>query len=90
MKTEAASIFAGIIDTRSLTVIHYKVDDALEGQCTDDDRAALQAILRANLLDEVWAIAHERLGQHEKAAELRQFIAAKSQRKGQQHYLEPV
>ncbi len=76
------TIFQSILDTRSFTVINYKCEDAIEHPDTpESDRAALQRILESNSLDERWALAHEHLGQHDKAAEIREWMKGAAQRK---------
>lgn len=69
------NIFEQILDLRSLTAIGYKAEDALSEADTPEKRKALQAIMSTNNLDEAWALAHEQLGQHSQAAELRAWIA---------------
>jgi hypothetical protein len=77
------NIFEDILDTRSLTVIHYKIEDAMPSCIalgSIEDQKAFALILETNSLDEIWAIAHERLGQFEQAKALRDWIAKKTRR----------
>lgn len=74
------NIFQRILDCRSLTNISYFAEDALPTAQSDAERAALQAIISSNKLDEIYAIAHEQLGQHEEAAKLRAWLASRQPR----------
>jgi hypothetical protein len=74
------NIFQQILDCRSLTLIGYLAEDAIPLATSDSERKALQAIIETNKLDEAWALSHEQLGQHDKAAELRQFLASRATR----------
>lgn len=74
------NIFHEILDCRSLTVIGYKAEDALASATDAEDRRALKAIIETNMLDEAWALAHERLGQHDEARKLRDFMANRQKR----------
>lgn len=73
------SVFQEILDCRSMTVIEYSIMDALPG-ASDADRPVLERMLNTNKLDEVYALAHEHLGQHEKAAQLREWLSAQAAR----------
>ncbi len=76
------TIFSDILATRGLTAIHYKCEDALaEAGLTPFERETLQAISGCNNLDLCWAFAHEQLGEHDKAAELRAWAAGASTRR---------
>jgi hypothetical protein len=68
-------IFRNIIDCRSMTAIGYMAEDALAANTDVAMREALQGILNTNKLDEAYAIAHEQLGETEKAAELRAWLS---------------
>lgn len=73
------SIFQEILDCRSMTVIEYSILDALSS-ASAEDRLVLERMLNTNKLDEVYALAHEHLGQHEKAAQLREWLSAQAAR----------
>lgn len=73
-------IFQYILDTRSLTVIHYASEEHLE-VVSPEEKVALEAILDTNSLDIAWAIANEQLGRTEEAARLREWVANKSRRR---------
>ena len=72
-------IFELILKTRSLTVIHYTIDDELPKTSDVEDRALMQQIQGLNSLDEIWIICHNRLSNwHLKCAgEIRQFLETK-------------
>lgn len=74
------NIFERILDSRSLTHIGYLAEDAITLATTDQERQALRAIYETNKLDEAYALCHEQLGNPEKAAELREFMAKKARR----------
>ena len=78
--------WAAILDTRSMTVIHYAVEELLKAYEKADDlhlelqaeeTAALKKILNTRKLDEVYLVCHEKLGQggSEQAQALRDFLA---------------
>ena len=77
------NIFQKILNTRSLTVMDYKCEDALDtdASLTAEDKSALRTILNTNNLDERWALAHEHLGEHAEAKVLREWLAAAAARK---------
>ena len=78
------TIFHRILDCRSLTLLDYMCEDALAASdMPQDERDVLQRILNTNSLDERYALAHEHLGEHDKAAELRQWIAGAAERRRQ-------
>lgn len=70
-------IFTDILECRSKTVIDYKAEDALELTTDPATRKALQHIIEASHLDEIYATAHEQLGQHQAAKQLRNWLAAR-------------
>jgi len=74
------NIFQQIIDTRSLTVIHWKAEEALP-TVEGDAHEALIEILATSVLDEIYIIAHMQLGQHEEAEVLRKWLADAPKRK---------
>jgi hypothetical protein len=74
------NIFQQILDCRSRTAIEYMAEDALPLATNDEDRRALQTIINTNELDEIWALAHDRLGQHDEAKKLRDFMASRKPR----------
>jgi hypothetical protein len=73
-------VYAEILKTKSLTVIGYKAEAALEIVDNPIDKQALLKIMETNNLDLAWAIAHEQLGQMEQATVLRQWVASKAKR----------
>ncbi len=78
------TIFRDILLSKSFIAIDYLCEDALKSpEPSDADRQALRNIYQSNSLDERYALAHEHLGEHEKAAELRRWIAGANQRKQQ-------
>lgn len=78
------NIFQQILDCRSLTNLDYLCEEALAAPgLAQPDRDALQRILGTNSLDERYALAHEHLGNREKAATLRQWMAGAAQRRQQ-------
>lgn len=71
-------IFQEILDCKSMTVIGYKAEDALaelapEGN--EPQRQALSKIVESRQLDEIYALAHEQLGNFEEAKKLREWMA---------------
>jgi hypothetical protein len=74
------SIFQAILAERSFTLITYNIENALPG-ATAAEKAALTRMLETNKLDEIYAIAHEQLGQHEEAAQLRQWMAERANKR---------
>lgn len=77
---EKPNIFQDILNTRSLTVIHYKVEDALK---TADSNTAetLHKIYELNSLDKIWVICHGELGQVEEAAKILDYYESKNPRR---------
>ena len=76
------TIFRDILGTRSSIAIDYMCEGAFESpQTSEADREALRNIYQSNNLDERYALAHEHLGEHDKAAELRRWIAGAGLRK---------
>lgn len=76
------AIFAAILETRSLTVIHYTIDDELPKTADLEDRALMRQIKGLNSLDEIWIICHNRLSNWhlKRAGEIRAFIETKKGR----------
>lgn len=72
-------IFELIIGTRSLTAIHYTIEDELPKISDADDCALLETMRNLNYLDEIYIICHTRLSNwHLKCAgEIRQFLETK-------------
>lgn len=71
-------IFQEILDTGSYTIIQYRIDDELSDNIPEG--AAKEALLKmreTDKLDEIYALAHEQLGNHAEAAKLRQWLADK-------------
>lgn len=81
-------IFNDILELRSFTAIGYMVDDALP-TATGETREALLRMQDTNKLDEIYAIAHEQLGQHEEAVKLRQWLAQRATRLAYDPMLDP-
>ena len=72
------SIWLQILNMRSMTAINYLVDDHITLPSKLSTMLALKKIRGTNKLDEVYAICHEQLGEHDKAKELRDFMAKKA------------
>lgn len=72
------NIFQRILSTNSLTVATYLAEEALEKGSSGEDEVALKAIHNSNKLDEIRAISYDRLGQHEEASKLRDFMKKKA------------
>lgn len=68
-------IFEEILDIRSFTVIGWRIDETLPTMAEGPAKEALLKMQDTNQLDEIYALAHEQLGQHEEAAKLRQWLA---------------
>lgn len=66
-------IFRKILDMRSYHGILYLIDDAIDAT-TPEEKLVFEKMRDTNKLDEVYALAHEHLGEHEKAAELREWL----------------
>ena len=81
-------IFTDILDTRSMTIIGYMVDDAIP-TATGEIREALLRMQDTNKLDEIYAIAHEQLGHPEEAAKLRQWLATRGSRPAYDPMMDP-
>lgn len=79
MEERCNRIFDNIIKTRSLTVIHFTIDDELPKTGDPEDRKLMIDISGLNNLDEIWIICHNRLANwHLKAAgEIRAFLNKK-------------
>lgn len=81
------NIFEKIIGCRSLTAIGWMVEDALNEPLEHNVRCQIVRIEkelnrgREGQLDEVYALAHEGVGNHEEAAKLREFMAKKAKQK---------
>lgn len=73
------NIFREILDTSSWTIIQYRIDDTIE-TATPEDKVVLLKMQDTNKLDEVYALAHEHLGEHEKAKELRDWVVRQAAR----------
>lgn len=68
------NIFREILDTRSMTVIMHCIDEVMP-TASPEEQAVLVKMQNTNKLDEVYALAHEHLGEHDKAKELRDWMA---------------
>lgn len=75
------NIFQEILDTRSMTAIGYMAEDALVACSDEAQQQTLRRIINASQLDEIYAICHEQLGQHDKAKELRDWLASRRDRR---------
>jgi hypothetical protein len=75
-------IFKDILDMRSYTGIQYRIDDELSDNMPDGPaKEALLKMRETDKLDEIYALAHEQLGNHAEAAKLRQWLADKVTKK---------
>ncbi len=77
------TIFQQILDCRSLTIIGYLAEDELALPAEEDNstkRQALRRILSTTQLDEIYAIAHEQLGNSAEALKLREWLASRKPR----------
>jgi hypothetical protein len=83
MEARSTAIFAAIVETRSLTVIHYAVENELKIPMDSEDRALLEQIQGLNSLDEIYILCNNRIAAwHLKCANaIRQFIEAKKGRR---------
>lgn len=66
--------------SRSMTAIAYLAEDALADTANDELREGFQRIIEAASLDEAHAIAHDMLGQHDLAEDIRRARAARKAR----------
>lgn len=73
------ALFEKIYNTLSMTVIQMMVDLEV-ADATGDDKKALERIRETRSLDEVYAIACERLGRPDEAAEIRALHDARASR----------
>ena len=82
MEARNTDVFAAILETRSLTVIHYTVEDELKIPMDSEDRALFEQIQNLKSLDEIWIICHNRIAawHHKCASAIRQFQKAKKGR----------
>lgn len=74
------NIFDKILDTKSMTILQCHIEDVVKDM---PDGAAKEALLKmqdSNKLDEIWAIAHEHLGNYEEARKLREWLKGKPAR----------
>jgi hypothetical protein len=65
--------FREILSTRSMTVIMYRIDEVYE-KSSPAEKSVFEKMRDTNKLDEVYALAHEYLGELEQAAKLRQWV----------------
>jgi hypothetical protein len=65
--------FREILDTRSMTVIMYQLDEKMAA-ATPEEKVVFEQMQNTNKLDEVYALAHEQLGEHEEAKRLRDWM----------------
>lgn len=79
MEAHNTAIFAAILETRSLTVIHYTIEDELPKTSDVEDRALMTQIQGLNSLDEIWIICHNRISNWHLycAGAIRKFLDAK-------------
>jgi hypothetical protein len=82
MEARNTAIFSAILEARSLTVIHYTIDDELPRTSDVEDRVLFEQIKGLNSLDEIWIICHNRIAawHHKCASAIRQFLEAKKGR----------
>lgn len=75
---ELALLLYDLIETRGMTAIDYKIENLLESDSLKESyRPILQEIYASQDLDERWAICYEKLGEKDRAEELRTWIATK-------------
>ena len=72
-------IFRKILDTRSRFCIIDMAEEALP-LSQGKDKETLEKILGADKNDEVYMLAHEHLGEREKAQEIRTWLKEKAQK----------
>lgn len=79
MEERSNIIFELIIGTRSLTAIHYLIEEELPKVGDPEDRRLMRDIEGLNILDEIYIICHNRLSNwHLKAAgDIRNFLNKK-------------
>jgi ribosomal protein L29 len=53
---------------------------AINSHYAEEDLDVMELMLKTELREEIYALAHEQLGNHAKAKELRDFIAKKEKR----------
>ena len=63
MEAQNIAIFAAILETRSMTVIHYTLENEIRKTSDNDDRALMQKMMESNSLDEIWIICHRRIAE---------------------------
>jgi hypothetical protein len=82
MEARNTAVFAAILETRSIMVIHYTVEGELKIPMDSEDRALFEQIQDLNSLDEIYIICHNRIAawHHKCASAIRQFLEAKKGR----------
>ena len=61
MEARNTAIFAAILECRSLTVIHYTIDEELPRTADEEDKILMQQIQGLNSLDQIYIICHHRI-----------------------------
>jgi hypothetical protein len=77
------NIWENILNTCSVTIIGIKIKtalDAINSEYAEEDLDALELMRQCKHVDEIYAIAHEQLGNHEEAKALREYVKNRSQR----------
>lgn len=86
LNDELAALFRRILNTRSMTVIEYCVEDKLaESGVTEAGRTWLSRILEAKTLDAMYAECLEALGEHDEAKKHREWDAGRKAREATRH-----
>lgn len=63
MNAENTAIFTEILEKRSLTVIHYKLEEVIFSALDNEDRVLMQKMRESNSLDEIWLMCHKRIAE---------------------------
>lgn len=77
MDQQTEALFREILETRSLTVIHYIIELRLPSYPAD---SILVDMLQSSRLDNIYAMCHDQLGEHDQAKTLRDFMARQDSR----------
>lgn len=82
MTEDLKELLRYLIDTRSFTVMDWKLVEALFApDWSEEERIVIRRIYESNDLDERWMLCHEALGNTAETAELRTWLANKQERK---------
>lgn len=63
MNAHNTAIFAAILETRSMTVIQYTLEEEIIHTSDNEDRALMQKMRESNSLDEIWIMCHKRIAE---------------------------